>query len=144
MAVSGIAVERYDHDRHYDGVGAVWAACFPDNPPWNAPERAIPKKLAEQPELFWVALDEGGAVVGTTMAGYDGHRGWIYYVAVLPERRGTGITRALMAAAEAALAARGCVKINIQVRGDNAGVVGLYEKLGYAVEDRISVGKRVG
>ena len=75
------------------------------------------------------------------MAGYDGHRGWIYSLAVAPDLRGRGVGRALMAHAEAALAALGCPKINLQVVGANAEVVGFYRALGYSVEDRVSLGK---
>jgi ribosomal protein S18 acetylase RimI-like enzyme len=124
-------------------VDALWRTVFPDSPPWNDPNADIRRKLAVQPDLFLVAeLD--GRVVGTTMAGYDGHRGWVHLVAVSSEARRRGIGRALMEEAERRLAALGCPKLNLQVRGSNRGVVAFYERLGYGVEDRVSLGKRLG
>jgi ribosomal protein S18 acetylase RimI-like enzyme len=96
--------------------------------------------LAVQGDLFFVALING-IVVGTVMGGYDGHRGWIYSLAVSPETRRRGIGTALMRHAEQELARRGCPKINLQVLASNAGVVAFYQKLGYAVEERVSMGK---
>jgi ribosomal protein S18 acetylase RimI-like enzyme len=90
--------------------------------------------------LFFVA-EEGGEVVGTALAGYDGHRGWVYYVAVEPSRRRRGVGAALMARAEEGLRALGCPKLNLQVRSSNRQAVAFYERLGYAVEERVSMGK---
>ncbi len=84
-----------------------------------------------------------GSVVGTVMAGYDGHRGWIYSMAVLPEYRGRDIGSKLLSVAEHKLGALGCMKINLQINGDNAAVVRFYEANGYNVEDRISMGKEM-
>jgi ribosomal protein S18 acetylase RimI-like enzyme len=92
--------------------------------------------------LLLVAL-ESETVVGTVMAGYDGHRGWIYSVAVAPTHRRRGIGKSLMECAERALIERGCVKINLQIMEGNAAVTEFYEKLGYLVEKRISMGKRI-
>src|SRR5690606_34749784 len=122
---------------------ALWRACFPGDPPHNSAAAAIPAKLEVQPELFLVAEEEG-RVIGTAMAGWDGHRGWLYAVAVDPARRRGGVGRALVRAAEARLAALGCGKVNLQVRAENAGVAAFYEGLGYAVEERVSMGKRLG
>jgi ribosomal protein S18 acetylase RimI-like enzyme len=124
------------------GVAALWAEVFPDDPPHNAPALVIPQKLAVQPELFFVADDEG-RIAGTVMAGYDGHRGWLYTVAVDPRLRRRGVGTALVRHAEDALTALGCSKINLQVRASNAGVIDFYRTLGYAVEERISMGKRI-
>jgi ribosomal protein S18 acetylase RimI-like enzyme len=124
-------------------VAALWRAVFPDDPPHNAPELVIRQKRAVQPELFFVAED-GGELVGTVLAGYDGHRGWLYAVAVRPDRRRRGVGTTLVRHAEAALAVRGCPKVNLQVRASNAAVVAFYERLGYRVEDRVSLGKRLG
>jgi ribosomal protein S18 acetylase RimI-like enzyme len=123
-------------------VAALWATVFPDDPPHNAPAIVIPKKLAVQPELFFVAEDEGW-IAGTVMAGYDGHRGWLYTVAVDPALRRRGVGTALVRHAEAALQALGCPKVNLQVRASNAEVVAFYRTLGYDVEERISMGKRL-
>jgi len=125
---------------HFEGVKALWEEAFPDYAPYNRAEQAIPAKLDEQPELLFVA-EQDGAVVGTVMAGYDGHRGWLYAVAVGAAHRQRGIGAALIGAAEAALKARGCVKINLQVLESNPAAIGFYERLGYAVEPRISMGK---
>lgn len=123
-------------------VAALWREVFPDDPPHNAPELVIAQKRACQPELFFVA-EAGGAVVGTLMAGYDGHRGWLYAVAVGPRHRRRGVGTLLIRHAEAALAARGCTKVNLQVRASNAAVVAFYERAGYAVEERVSMGRRL-
>jgi len=123
-------------------VAALWETVFPDAPPWNDPRLDIQRKLSVQRELFFVAVDDG-EVVGTTMAGYDGHRGWVYYVGVAPERRRRGIGAALMRRAEDELRARGCPKLNLQVRSSNSSAVGFYVRQGYSVEDRVSMGKRL-
>lgn len=128
---------------HRDGVIGLWNDIFAGDPPWNEPGAVIAAKLHEHPELFFVACGDA-RVLGTVMAGYDGHRGWIYSLAVAPEHRGQGIARALMKRAEEALEGLGCVKVNLQVRGGNEGVAAFYENIGYAVEDRISMGKRLG
>lgn len=125
-----------------NAVIALWQQVFPDNPAHNDPQLDIQRKLKVQPECFLMALIED-RIVGTIMAGFDGHRGWVYYVAVLPEQRRQGIGRALMAAAEQALAQLGCRKINLQVRPDNHTVLAFYRGLGYAVEERVSLGKRL-
>ena len=136
-----IAVNTYA-DQHFDGVRTLWRDAFPDDPSWNDAEVAIPAKLAIQPELFLVAVDEGH-VVGSIMAGYDGHRGWLYAVAVLTSHRRRGIGTALVREAERRLLLLGCHKINLQVRTSNTAVVEFYRRRGYAVEERISMGKRV-
>lgn len=110
--------------------------------PWNDPKRDIARKMEEQPELFLVGT-RGGRVVATAMAGYDGHRGWVYYMAVHPEEQGGGIGRELMRSVERALRGRGCQKINLMVRADNTEAVGFYERLGFTVEDIVSLGKRL-
>jgi ribosomal protein S18 acetylase RimI-like enzyme len=129
-------------DDHFVGVKTLWEQVFPSDPPWNRAEAAIPPKLAHQPELFLVAAD-GDSVVGTVMAGYDGHRGWIYALAVAPEYRRLGIASLLLTEAESRLQALGCAKINLQVRASNDAVAAFYERHGYAVEQRLSMGKRV-
>jgi ribosomal protein S18 acetylase RimI-like enzyme len=106
----------------FEGVKSLWQEAFPDDPPWNAAEIAIPAKLAVQPDLFFVALD-GDQVVGSIMAGYDGHRGWLYALAVLNSHRRRGVGAALVRGAEDSLRSAGCDKINLQVRSTNAAVV---------------------
>ena len=121
-------------------VAGLWRAVFPDAPPWNHPETDIRRKLAVQRELFLVATLDG-ELVGTTLAGYDGHRGWVHYVAVSPRHRRKGIATALMNRVEQELIQRGCPKLNLQVRATNDEVVSFYEKLGYVMEERVSMGK---
>ncbi len=115
--------------------------------PWNDPYLDIERKLAVQPELFLVAeaADDGsdGTVVGTAMVGYEGHRGWVNYLAVDAALRGGGLGRALMAEAERLLLARACPKLNLQVRSTNAEVLAFYARLGYVVDDAVSLGKRL-
>jgi ribosomal protein S18 acetylase RimI-like enzyme len=123
-------------------VIALWREVLPDSAPHNDPATVIRRKLGVDRELFLVA-EADAAVVGTVMGGYDGHRGWVYSVAVHPQHRRRGIGGALIRQLEAALAERGCLKVNLQVRAANAEVVAFYEKLGYVVEERISMGKRL-
>jgi len=122
-------------------VIALWQACGLTRP-WNDPAKDIARKFAEQPELFAVAELEG-AVVGSVMAGYEGHRGWINYLAVAPALQRGGLGRALMAWAELRLRERGCPKINLQIRRGNLAVVAFYESLGFSEDDTISLGKRL-
>ena len=136
-----IRVEPY-REAHFDGVRTLWLEAFPDDPPHNRAEVAIPAKLAVQPDLLLVALD-GEKVVGSVMAGYDGHRGWLYSVAVRQSHRRAGIGTLLIAEAEQRLAQLGCTKVNLQVRAENAAVAAFYRGLGYAVEERVSMGKRL-
>lgn len=121
-------------------VRDLWNEAFPDDPPRNRAEAAIPQKLAVQPDLLVVATLDGH-VAGTVMAGYDGHRGWLYSLAVRREQRSRGIGRSLVREAERRLAALGCTKVNLQVRGSNERLAGFYEALGFAREERISLGK---
>ncbi len=118
----------------------LWSAVFPDDPPRNAPDRMIDGALAVRPESLLVAeLD--GAVVGAVIAGFDGVRGWIYHLAVAPAHRRRGIATRLLRGAEAVLGARGCSKINLQVRATNESVVAFYRALGYQIEERLSMGR---
>lgn len=95
-----------------------------------------------QRELFLVGVD-GNRVVGSVMAGYEGHRGWINYLAVDPDRRRLGFARALMGAAEERLRALGCAKLNLQIRNDNSAAIAFYRRLGFAEDASISMGKRL-
>ncbi len=98
--------------------------------------------MARDPDLFLVAVDDD-RVIGTVMGGYDGHRGWIYSMAVDERERHRGVGSVLMDEIEKALRALGCLKVNLQVVPSNSGVVDFYERLGFSVEDRISMGKRL-
>ena len=123
-------------------VIALWQACGLTRP-WNDPKRDIERKLTVQPELFFVVDDDDGVLVATAMVGYDGHRGWINYLAVADSHRRRGLGRLLMAEAERALAERGCPKINLQVRSTNTAVLAFYAGLGYAQDDVVSFGRRL-
>jgi ribosomal protein S18 acetylase RimI-like enzyme len=136
-----VEVRTYSDD-DFHAVQALWETVFPSDPPWNKAEVAIPAKLAIQPDLLLVAAVDG-RLVGTTLAGYDGHRGWLYAVAVNPANQRMGIGRALVHEAERRLGAMGCGKLNLQVRADNGAVAAFYRNLGYDVEERVSMGKRL-
>ena len=110
--------------------------------PWNDPYRDIERKTAVQPEMFLVGCI-GGDVIASVMASYDGHRGWINYLAVLPGHQGTGIGRRMMDEAESLLRAAGCPKINLQVRTSNAAVIDFYERMGFTRDDVVNLGKRL-
>jgi ribosomal protein S18 acetylase RimI-like enzyme len=128
------------HEADESDVIALWKSVFAYPAPHNDPAKIIRDKLAVQRDLFFVAVLDG-VVAGTVMGGYDGHRGWIYSLAVNPDVRCRGIGTALMRHIEQELAKRGCPKINLQVLPSNAAVVAFYQKLGYAVEERVSMGK---
>ena len=110
--------------------------------PVNDPGRDIARKLAHSPELFLVGTIDG-EVVATAMAGYDGHRGWINYLAVTPDRRNAGLGTLIMEAAERLLRELGCPKINVQVRTTNPLVHGFYDKIGFMEDTVTSLGKRL-
>jgi ribosomal protein S18 acetylase RimI-like enzyme len=121
---------------------ALWEQCDLTRP-WNDPSRDIDRKLARDPEHLLVAEGAEGGLIGSIMIGYEGHRGWVNYLAVRPDHQGTGLGRRLMAEAETRLAALGCPKVNLQVRATNTGAIGFYERLGYAVDQAVSMGKRL-
>ena len=124
-----------------EAVVRLWRECGLTRP-WNDPYRGIARKLTVQPELFLVAEDSG-AVIGTAMVGFDGHRGWVSYFAVDPHRQGQGHGGALRAEAERLLIGLGCPKIMLMVRKDNSSVVELYRHLGYELEQTALLGKRL-
>ncbi|PZE86345.1 GNAT family acetyltransferase [Curtobacterium sp. MCBD17_032] len=129
-----------------DAVVALWESCGLVRP-WNDPRRDIARKLTVQPELFLVAEGRAGvdreAVVAAGMAGFDGHRGWVNYLAVRPDLQGGGLGRAMMAEFERLLTDMGCPKLNLQVRAGNEQVIAFYESLGYAPDHAVSLGKRL-
>ncbi len=124
-----------------ESVIALWRACELVRP-WNDPRRDIERKLEVEPELLLVGVLDG-RIVGTVMAGYEGHRGWLNYLAVDPDHRGRGYGRLLVHSAEERLASRGCPKVNLQVRTENAAAIGFYQHLGYRVDDVVSMGRRL-
>lgn len=121
-----------------EAVKHIWGTVLPDTSYYNQPAFALEHKLAVD-DLIFVAED-GEALIGAVMAGYDGHRGWLYSVAVLPDCRRHGVGAALVRAALNALDELGCVKVNLQVRAGNEAVTAFYESLGFAIEPRISMG----
>jgi ribosomal protein S18 acetylase RimI-like enzyme len=129
------------HPADEEALIALWHRCGLTRP-WNDPHKDIRRKLAVRADLFLVAeLD--GAVVGTVMAGYDGHRGWINYLGVDPATQRRGIGRALMDEAERLLRANGCPKINLQVRTTNTAAIEFYRRIGFVEDDVVSFGKRL-
>ena len=139
--MTGVEIRPYVESDEV-AVAALWREVFPESSAWNHPETDIQRKLAVQRELFLVAV-LGDEIVGTAMGGYDGHRGWIYYVVVSPRHRRQGIGTALMTSVEQRIVRLGCPKINLQVRASNHQVVSFYERLGYKIEERVSMGKRL-
>ena len=122
-------------------VIALWERCKLTRP-WNDPKKDVSRKLGVQRELFLVGV-EAGVIVAAVMAGYDGHRGSVNYLAVDPQHRRRGYGAALMRRVEEVLRERGCPKVNLAVRTANAEVIAFYRKLGYAPDDVVPLGKRL-
>ncbi|WP_321875956.1 GNAT family acetyltransferase [Paraburkholderia bannensis] len=150
MSAAPISI-RVFREADTEAVLALWLQAFPEyndtTRPHRNPRLSIANKLGTQPELFFVAVrdDDGddAAIVGTAMAGYDGHRGWLYSLAVAPEARRLGIGTRLVRHAEHALAAIGCLKLNLQVLSDKPEVIAFYDALGYRADAVVSLGKRL-
>lgn len=124
-----------------DAVVALWKACELVVP-WNDPYLDIQRKAAEHPELFLVGeLD--GELMATIMGGYEGHRGWINYMAVAPQYRKQQYGQELIRIMEEKLLALGCPKINLQVRSTNTEVIAFYESAGFSIDNAVSMGKRL-
>ena len=129
--------EESDEPRVVD----LWVECKLTRP-WNDPRKDIARKLKIQRELFLVGV-KNGQVMATAMAGYDGHRGWINYLAVAIAHRAEGHAAALMSRIESLLLEAGCPKISLQVRASNADAVEFYRRIGYAQDEVVSYGKRL-
>ena len=127
-----------------DGAAVVvlWTEVFGYDAPHNTPSVSIEQKVSRDPDLFLVAVADG-KVIGTAMGGYDGHRGWIYSLAVDKPWLSRGVGTALMEEIEVRFKTLGCLKVNLQVMASNSEVVDFYQKQGYLVEERISMGKRL-
>ena len=121
-----------------DSLITLWRIVFPDDPPHNEPTIVIDAKLAVD-DLIFVAEDNGD-IIGACIAGYDGHRGWLYAVAVSHKYRRDGLGAVLVKQAMQALKKIGCVKVNCQIRSTNAEVQAFYKSIGFSVEQRISMG----
>jgi len=129
------------HPADAEAVVALWERCELTRP-WNDPHKDIQRKLTVRADLFLVG-EVGGAIIGTVMAGYEGHRGWINYLGVDPAFRRRGLGRVLMQEAERHLREAGCPKINLQVRSANTDAIKFYRSIGFAVDDVVSLGKRL-
>ena len=110
--------------------------------PQNNPHRDLFLKLQVQPELFLVGLVDS-QIVASVMAGYEGHRGWLNYLAVAPAYQRQGFGRRMVEAATAKLETMGCPKINLQIRASNVEVIEFYKRIGFVVEDVVSMGRRL-
>jgi ribosomal protein S18 acetylase RimI-like enzyme len=124
-----------------EAVLGLWKACELIRPS-NDPVKDIARKRKVRGDLFLVGLSEG-EVVASAMAGYDGHRGWINYLAVSPPHRKRGFGRRMLEEAERRLRLEGCPKINLQVRAPNAAAVAFYKATGFQQDDVLSFGKRL-
>lgn len=142
MIFLNIEIKTYDNNKHRQQVIDIWTTVFGYIDKRNDPALIIDKKLAVNDKLFFVAI-ENGKVIGTIMAGYDGHRGWIYSMAVLSEKRKANVGTLLLQHAENELNKLGCFKINLQIHEHNEKVKEFYLKNGYKIEDRISMGKEI-
>ncbi|MDR2298515.1 MAG: GNAT family acetyltransferase [Comamonas sp.] len=125
-----------------EAVVRLWHDCELTRP-WNDPYKDIARKLSVSPDLFWVGCAPNGEIIASIMVGYDGHRGWINYLAVHPAHQRQGHARQLVQRAEQALSELGCPKLNLQVRAGNEAVISFYESLGYADDRTLSLGKRL-
>ena len=130
-------IRKYQH-QDKTALVELWKKVFPDAPSHNEPSKMIDGKIAID-DLIFIA-EVNGTIVGACMAGYDGHRGWLYAVAVLPEFRRKNIGTQLVDFAMQALKSKGCKKVNLQIRSTNTKVASFYQSLGFAAEDRLSMG----
>ena len=137
-----IEIKTYDNNKHRQQVIDIWTSIFGYSDQRNNPSLIIDKKIAVNDDLFFIAIEDG-KIIGTIMAGYDGHRGWIYSMAVIPEKRNINIGTKLLKHAENELRKLGCVKINLQIHKNNEIVKNFYLKNGYEIEERISMGKEI-
>ena len=133
-------IVRYSSE-YQDAVVDLWRKCNLVVPQ-NDPVEDIQRKLVFQPDLFFVALLDG-KVIGSIMVGYDGHRGWMNYLAVLPEHQRHGYGRKLVEKAVDELKRLGCLKVNLQVRRSNVSVVEFYKHLGFKDDEVVGLGKRL-
>lgn len=124
-----------------EAVISLWERCDLVRP-WNDPRKDIERKLRVNPELLLVGVLDG-ELVATAMVGYEGHRGWINYLAVAPEHQRKGLGRMMMDEAERRLRELGCPKINLQVRSSNRDVIEFYQRIGFSMDDVVSLGRRL-
>ena len=141
MNISEKTIIRTFASTDTDAVIALWQACALTRA-WNDPEKDIERKLGVDDELFLVAETQGN-IIGSVMGGYDGHRGWINYLAVAPRQRKQGLGKQLMVAVEHRLLSLGCPKINLQIRTGNEAVMEFYRAIGFTEDACVSFGKRL-
>ena len=133
-------IRQYDDATDRLQVVELWRHVFGYETEHNDPHLTINKKIEVNDGLFFVAL-ENSQIVGTIMAGYDGHRGWLYSVAVDPSKRLNGLGSSLVQHAEKALTQLGCLKVKLQILKVNESTAAFYKALGYSIEPNISMGK---
>jgi ribosomal protein S18 acetylase RimI-like enzyme len=124
-----------------EALVALWSICELTRP-WNNPHRDIDRKLARDGDNLLV-LEEDNQLIGSVMVGYEGHRGWVNYLAVHPDHQRQGLGRLLMDEAERRLRDLGCAKVNLQVRASNETAREFYRQIGYTVDEAVSFGKRL-
>lgn len=133
------------HLNNLECVINLWQACNLVVA-WNDPIKDIQRKMLVDPDLFLIGQltdDPGSEIIATVMGGYEGHRGWINYLAVSPKHQRKGFARAMMQEVERLIQNKGCPKINLQVRDTNAEVINFYQAIGYDVENSVGLGKRL-
>jgi ribosomal protein S18 acetylase RimI-like enzyme len=138
--MSGFIIRQYRSGDEKDAI-ELWKQCGLVTPQ-NNPKRDIERKLKVNPEWFLVGELER-KVISTCMVGYEGHRGWINYLAVSPQYQRHGFAKQLMCRAEQILRDAGCPKINIQIRTSNTDVIEFYKEIGFKTDDVLSLGKRL-
>ena len=127
-------------DQHYEAAVSLWHTCGLTRP-WNDAQTDLKRAMRGPSSTVLAAVDKE-QLAGTVMVGHDGHRAWVYYLAVLPERQRQGLGQALMTAAEHWAQAEGMPKLQFMVRQDNAAVIGFYESLGYTDQQVVVMGRR--
>ncbi len=136
-------IRFYNNDSDQESVIELWKSAFNYDSPHNDPLTSIKRKIEYNDNLFFVAETDDRKIIGTIMAGYDGHRGWIYSLAVKQKHRNEGIGTLLLHYAENELLKLNCPKINLQILASNQEVIDFYKKNGYNIEERISMGKKL-
>jgi len=132
---------RNFHSNDKKKIIELWRKCNLLRP-WNDPENDINRKLEDSPELFLVGELEG-KVCASAMGGYDGHRGWVNYLAVDPSVQNAGLGRQIMNELESRLVNMGCPKINVQIRSNSIDAMEFYKRIGYSTDEVVCVGKRL-
>jgi ribosomal protein S18 acetylase RimI-like enzyme len=140
MAAENMLIKPYSSE-YGNAVISLWVKCGLLRP-WNDPRKDIDRKQKINPELFLLGFVDG-KVVASVMAGYEGHRGWMNYLAVDPDHQGNKLGTQIIAEAQKKLETMGCPKINVLIREDNMGAVKFYESAGYKIDNVTSMGKRL-